>query len=50
MLWEIVAHAKSEEERRKRLDVLADMKVSDWMLELRSLLNYSNTGCEETWT
>lgn len=29
---------------------IANMKLIDWWTELRSLLDWQHTGCEETWT
>ena len=49
MLWCIVQYS-SDEELREDLGILADMKVNDWLDELRSLLESDNHGSEETWT
>ena len=32
------------------LSPIADMKVSSWLEELRSLLDWKHSGSEETWT
>ncbi len=50
IVWEVVEYAKSEEQRREQLGILADMKVGDWMREMRELLDWTKTGSEETWT
>lgn len=49
MLWDIIEYSKLEE-LREDLGILADMKVNDWLDELRSLLESDNHGSEETWT
>ena len=40
----------SNQKRRERLGILADMTVGEWMQEMRELLDWTRTGCEETWT
>ena len=49
MLWDIIKYSKLEE-LREDLGILADMKVNDWLDEIRSLLESDNHGSEETWT
>ena len=49
MLWDIVEYSKPEE-LREDLGILADIKVNDWLDELRLLLEPNSFGSEETWT
>ena len=49
MLWGIIKYSKPEE-LREDLGILADIKVNDWLNELRSLLEPNSFGSEETWT
>lgn len=49
MLWDIIKYSKPEE-LNEDLGVLADMKVNDWLDEIRSLLEPNSFGSEETWT
>lgn len=50
MLWYICEYNSSEIEDRDDLKNIADMKVGNWVKELRSSLNLESLGFEETWT
>lgn len=49
MLWYTIKYTE-EKDLREDLGILADMKVNDWLEELRTLLNPNDSGSEETWT
>lgn len=48
MLWDAVGWRRNK--LREALGPIADMKIGEWMNEMRSLLDYRHHGCEETWT
>lgn len=50
MLWDSMKYYSTEAERAVELCPIAKTNLSDWRDELRSLLDVSLTGREETWT
>lgn len=51
MLWEVVRWYHADADKlRDRLRHIGEMKIKEWMDELRSLLYHDSVGCDETWT